>query len=350
MSGEVPGVSATGKWIYCIIGSGKEEAFPGEGVGKKGSEIYSVPAGDIAAVVGDSMSGSPLIMNNEELVEKLAAYQAVIEGVMKDHTVLPVKFGTTVRDNDEVVSILLQGDDQFRELLSNARGKVEVDVVAFWNKSVFEDVLKEEPDIRKARDEVAAKGKEVTLEDSVKVGRMMAEALARRKAEYAGRITGTLGECSLEMRRNRVVRDDMIVNAAFLVKEEDQELFDGKVMDLNNEFNDLVDFRCVGPLPPHSFSTIEISRCSFDEIDDARKKLGLDPGADLAATREAHLRLIPELHPDRRRYDPEAAKKFEEVTKAYQLLSRYFHQGGTSLGREDVESQVTVDVLEIDSL
>jgi len=343
-------MSPSGKCIYCLIESGKEEEFAEEGVGEEGSAIYSVSAGGIAAVVGDSMSGSPLTMNKEELVKKLAAHQAVVEGVMKGHTVLPVKFGTTAMNNDEVASILLQGANQFRELLNNIRGKVEVDVVAFWNKTVFKDVLEEEPDIRKARDEVAAKGKEVTLEDSVKVGQMLAEALASREAEYARRIMGTLGDCSLDMRQNRIARDDMIVNTAFLIKEEDQKLFDDKVMDLNNEFNDLVDFRCVGPLPPYSFSTIEISRCSFEEIDDARKKLGLDPGADLAATKEAHLRLIPKLHPDRRQADPEAAKEFEEVTKAYQLLSRYFHQGGTSLNREDVESQVTVNVLEIDKL
>lgn len=342
-------MSPPGKYVYCIIELGREETFPGEGVGKKGSEIYSVPAGDIAAVVGDSMSGSPLTMNKEDLVEKLAAHQAVVEGVMKDHAVLPVKFGTTARDNDEVAAILLKGANQFQELLANIRGKIEVDVVAFWSKSVFEDVLKEEPDIRKARDEVAAKGKQVTLEDSVKVGQMLAEALASRKADYARRIIDTLGNCSLNMRQNRIALDDMIVNTAFLVKEEDQGLFDGKVMDLNNEFGNLVDFRCVGPLPPYSFSTIEISRYSFEQIDDARKKLGLDPGADLANTKEAHLRLIPKLHPDRRKADPEAAKGFQELTKAYKLLSRYFYHGGASLSREDVESQVTVNVLEIDN-
>ena len=350
MSKEVPGVSPPGKCIYCIIEGGGAVVFPTEAAGKKGSEIYSVPAGDIAAVVGNSVSGSQLTMNKEDLVEKLADYQAVIEQVMKDHTVLPVKFGTTARDNDEVASVLLQGADRLRELLGNARGKVEVDVIAFWSKSVFEDVMKEEPDIRRARDEVAAKGKEVTLEDSVKVGRMLAEALSRRKAEHARRIVDTLGSCSLDMRRNRIVRDDMVVNIAFLIEEEDRELFDGKVVDLNDEFNDLVDFRCVGPLPPHSFSTIEISRCSFEDIEDARRRLGLDPGADLAATKEAHLRLIPELHPDRRQGDPDAAREFEELTKAYQLLNRYFYNGGTSLRKEDMESQVTVSVLEFDSL
>jgi hypothetical protein len=342
--------SQMGKHVYCIIESGEEERFPIEGVGGEGSDIYSVPAGDIAAVVGEDMTGSPLTMDKKEIVNKLVDHQSVVEEVMKDHTVLPVKFGTTARDNDEVISILLQGAGQFRRLLDNIRGKTEIDVVAFWSKKIFEDVLREEQEIKEVRDMVASHEKDVSLEDSVKVGQMVAEALAVRKAKFAYKIINTLGNYSLDMRQNRIARDDMIINTAFLIERENQDVFDEKVMKLNDDFNDRVDFRCVGPLPAYSFSTVEVSRYSFEEIEAALQKLGLDSNADMSAAKEAHTRLIPQLHPDKRQNDPEAARKFEEVTKAYQLLNRYFHQGGKSLRKEDVESMVMVNLLEIDSL
>ncbi|MBU4174833.1 MAG: GvpL/GvpF family gas vesicle protein [Actinobacteria bacterium] len=341
-------MSLQGRHIYCIIESGKEEQFPGEGIGENGSEIYSVPAGDIAAVVGESMSGSPLTMRKEELIKKLAAHQSVVEHVMKKHAVLPVKFGTTARDNDEVASILLRAADQFRGLFDYIRGKIEEDVVAFWSKKALEDLLREKPEIKKARDEVSAMGKNAPLEDVARVGQMIAAELAGRKEKCVGDIIDCLKECSLDMRRNRIARDDMILNAAFLLREGDQKLFDDKVVELNDRFEDRIDFRCVGPLPPYSFSTVEVSRFSFEEIDAARKRLGLGTSAEPAAIKEAHLKLIPKLHPDRRQSDPDAGREFEEASKAFQLLSRYCGTGEASFNREDVEKEILIKVLEIE--
>ena len=335
--------------IYCIIESEKEENFPGEGIGEKDSEIYSVPAGDIAAVVGESMPGLPLTMRKEELVGKLATHQAAVEQVMKKHTVLPVKFGTTARDNDEVASNLLRAADQFRGLFDYIRGKIEEDVVAFWSKKALEDLLREKPEIETAKDGVSARGKKAPLEDVVRVGQMIAVALAQRKKECARDIIDCLKQCSLDMRRNRIARDDMILNAAFLLREGDQKLFDNKVVELNDRFEDRIDFRCVGPLPPYSFSTVEMSRFSFEEIDAARKRLGLGMSAEPAAIKEAHLKLIPKLHPDGGQSDPDAAREFDEASKAFQLLSRYCGTGESSFNREAVEKEILIKVLEIDN-
>lgn len=50
--------------------------------------------------------------------------------------------------------------------------------------------------------------------------------------------------------------------------------------------------------------------------------LGLDPGADAAAVKQAYRRLVKECHPDRAGGDAAAARRFRDVTAAYEQIQR----------------------------
>ncbi|MFH1620365.1 MAG: GvpL/GvpF family gas vesicle protein [bacterium] len=92
-----------GKYIYCIIrpgqacggaaakASGRHNdqglSFGPLGIGERGDEVHTVRSGDIAAVVSDSPVKSYAVSR-----ENLLAHEKAIEAVMKEHTVLPVRF------------------------------------------------------------------------------------------------------------------------------------------------------------------------------------------------------------------------------------------------------------------
>ncbi len=67
------------------------------GIGGRGDELYSICFNDIAAVV----SNSPIIRYKVSR-ENTLAHEKAIEEVMKEYTVLPVRFATITEDEEKV--------------------------------------------------------------------------------------------------------------------------------------------------------------------------------------------------------------------------------------------------------
>ena len=52
--------------------------------------------------------------------------------------------------------------------------------------------------------------------------------------------------------------DLMVLNASFLVEQKALPKFDRVLEKLNTEAGDLIQFDCVGPLPPYSFTELRL--------------------------------------------------------------------------------------------
>src|SRR6185436_15149077 len=84
-----------GKYVYCIIRSERLKEFGGIGIG--GSQrVYTVHHNDLAAVVSDT----PIVIYDPTR-ENVLAHEFVNETVMKEHTVIPMSFGTVFRSKDD---------------------------------------------------------------------------------------------------------------------------------------------------------------------------------------------------------------------------------------------------------
>ena len=69
--------------------------------------------------------------------------------------------------------------------------------------------------------------------------------------------------------------DRMVANLALLLPKPASDALDRRLAELDEEFGSRLNFRCVGPLPPYSFATVEVNPPSFEAIDRARR--GLKP-------------------------------------------------------------------------
>jgi hypothetical protein len=115
-----------------------------------------------------------------------------------------------------------------------------------------------------------------------------------------------------------------VLNTAFLLSHNRQKDFERTIEELDKGFEEKLDFRCVGPLPPYSFYTLEIKRPQFEQIDWARKQLGLtDDFVTAEDIKKAHRRLALTCHPDKNQNTPDTQKKFDEMTRAYKMLLDY---------------------------
>ena len=329
------------KYIYGFINTNEYQNLGPNGIDQ--GEVYTFSHKDISAVVSNLQFVEFDHLPKETLLGNLAIYQAVIETIMMNFHIIPLKFGTMVQGEEELRRILEKGYDQINSDLKKMENKIELDVAALW--SDLETILKEigeEEGIRKLKEEAALKSPDEIFEVKIKVGKLVKASLDKRKEECASFILDTLKNEAEGHRAHNVMDDSMIMNEAFLINKDKKEIFEGKVDGLDRYYQDKINFRIVGPLPPYSFSTFEIKKADFSEINEARGLLGLGEESTSMEIRETYRDLTKKLHPDKFSGDPEAQKRFEKITKAYQMLTDYCNEEQCSFKENNVREWLSV--------
>ncbi|OIN96254.1 hypothetical protein AUJ66_06820 [Candidatus Desantisbacteria bacterium CG1_02_38_46] len=311
-----------GKYIYGIINSA-----PHFFIGGGANGTYPISYQDISAVVSDSEIVDYDYILKDTLARLLVRHQEVIERIMGlGYAIIPLRLGTFALNEDEVRDILSKGYSIIKEVLNKTFDKIEIDVAVTW--SDFNYVLKEigeEEKIKEFKQLLLNKKEGVTVDDQMKIGVMVKKTLDEKREKYANKIQVSLSEVSEDIRVHELMDDKMVCNIAFLINKTKQKDFDKKVQDLNNEFAEKLNFRCVGPLPPYSFYTLEVKKMEFEEIDWARKKLGLlNDFTTKDEIKKAHRKQALSFHPDKNPNTPGMEKEFDEVTKAYKIFVDYF--------------------------
>ena len=320
-----------GKYLYGIIDSSKETDWGISGLGGLGP-AYTVAHQDVGCVVSDYVGADFGSLPKEEVIRHLLKHQAVVEHVMEKHTVLPVKFGTVLGGGGEAISLLRQGHRQLVAALGWIQDKVEIEVAATWDTKQVLREISAEPEIAQAREALAGRLGGPTLDERLHLGQTVKAALDRRRDSYRVRMIESLRPAVVDLQLHALVSDELVMNVAFLVERSGQEEFDRRVRQLNDLFHDQIQFRILGPLPPYSFATVEITRWSPEKIEEARQLLQL--GEDISETqvRKAYRHLAAETHPDRRPGDEMAKVRFLKLRQASDLLMSYCRGGRESEG------------------
>lgn len=306
------------KHIYCIADSNQK----GKAVPESTGDVHSIPYQDISAVVKDvPFAAYSAVSDREMVIRYLTEHQSVIEDFMKDFTVIPLKFGTIARDEEEVMEILDTGYPRFKNAIEAMNGKIQVEVLALWNN--LDEVIKEigkKKDIMRCKEEAALRpSKECAIELGRMIKRELDEATGRKREEILGDLKGYVPG----IRAHDLMDDGMIMNMAFLVEGNNIHKLYEEIDSMNERYGGDVNFRIIGPLPPYSFSQMEIKRIDIREIDKAMGIMRINKGPILPAEneiRDAYRMMLMKFHPDKNPEDREAQKKFEGIKQAYETL------------------------------
>ena len=337
-------MNETGKYIYGIINSNAQKSFnlgeivtfedvyparsPAEVI--KSNEIYNkaytVVFQDISAVVSDAEIVDYSHMPKETLARLLVRHQQVVEKIMAEHTIIPMRLGTFAGSDEEVREILVKGYKTIKDILARSENCVEMDVVATLSdfNSFLREEVSEADEIKQFKQSLIGKKGGVTVDDQMRVGVLVKKYSDKKKTEYADQIQCALSEVTQSFKAHDLMDDTMVLNTAFLMDNNKQKDFEQKLDYINDEFEDKLNFRCVGPLPPYSFYTLEVKKAQFEEVDWAKKKLGLKN--DLITAEEikkAYRRSAMISHPDKNPETPDIEKKFDEMARAYKILLDY---------------------------
>lgn len=257
-------------YLYCVT-----EAAPDlRDLVARVDNLYWIAHRDLCAVVsnvcGLEFNEEALHQNvndMEWLESKVLRHETVVESVMKRQAVVPFKFATIFRCQDNLTTRLEQNYLPLKTMLLNLRGREEWGIKVYCDRDKLQAALvADDVSIIGLEQEIAAAapGKAFFLkkqrEDLVR-----AEA-DRKLIEYSQDCFERLSESGLKARLNACLpgrvtprKEEMVLNAALMIEALKHSVLKGTVYKLMADYADKgLRFDCTGPWPPYNF-------CRFSE-------------------------------------------------------------------------------------
>lgn len=303
-----------GKYLYGVI-----KRYTGLNL----DGLTTVAYQSLAAVVAEKEVKDYRQLPKAETVQELIRHQQIIEKIMEQLPILPVKFGTILKNEAEVTSVLEKGYFFLYNTLRKVEDKIELDLVCFWNEQKAAQMVYQKSKKIRSLQEKITKKKDSAVEDKMALGKLVADYLAGKREKLRNQIMKALKKEAVESCGHALADVNMLLNQAFLVEKERQETFNNALDQLDSRFSGLLNFRLVGPLPPYSFATLVIDSLDEKEVDRAKGALGLNGQLSLKKLKQTYDMLAMKLHPDKGG-DP---LEFETVTTAYKLLKNFMQNG-----------------------
>src|SRR5262245_51903939 len=241
-----------GRYVYCIIRSTQPLKFGAIGMDEPWPDVYTINYKDMSAVVSD-VPIAPLDSTRENVL----AHERVNETVMREHTVIPMSFGTIFKTREDILELLRSAYDAFADVLNKMQDKLEFGLKVLWDRDeIVRNIEIEDEDIHRLKTEISSQ-KGSTYFARMQYGRLIDGALQQRSERYVAEFLQRLRDVSVASRVNRAIGDKMIMNAAFLVQREQESAFDRRIKEIASLYDKLT-FKYTGPWPPYNFVNIRL--------------------------------------------------------------------------------------------
>ena len=310
------------KYLYAILSGSSDAAYEPLAFASATGQFETITDGTLAVVVSDSTLDSFTELQRGDLMRYLAQHQRAVETLMAVSPVLPIKFGTVLSDAEQVRSVLYLGREEFRQALALVGDRHEVDVAVTWDTQRIFTEIAGQPEVAAIRNQVAALPPDKTMAGRVAIGRLVKEMFDTRRNQVRDELVGEISPAAYRWRLNPVMDDSMVMNVACLVNAAEEEALEDAVYALDERYQDRLNFRLVGPLPPYSFATVEARAISAADLDQACALLALkDHDSTPEQVKHAYYNQARRYHPDAVGDDPVARSQFVRLTQAYKLMT-----------------------------
>jgi len=314
-----------GFYLYAIV-----PADAGANILEKlGDGFQLIAQGPFAAVARATAEASYSGHDRQELVRLLLSHQQAIESIMVRAPVLPVKFATVAPDRESVERCLVNAAAKFAEAFAQLAGKTQFEVMVTWDLDEVFAKIARSSEVICLKSELAATG-QVGQAASIRLGTAVKRLLDQQRGAVSERLSVELGGVAIDTIDNALMDDRMVLNLALLIDQDHAAALDRCLEALDAAYDGKLNFRCVGPTPPHSFATVEVSFLDIGKISWARGVLELDEVADAEEVRAAYRRLARRTHPDSRG-EQASGNGMSILHDAYKTLCAYVETGGPEL-------------------
>jgi len=237
--------------VYGIVPA--ETPLDGVPAGVGGAPVGRVVSGGLAALVSP-VEGEELRATRRDLL----SHSAVLERAIAAGPVLPLRFGIVLRDEDAVAQELLEPRrDELAALLERFERLVELRVKAFYDEdAVLREIVRSDPAIARLNEATRGASDATAQAQRVRLGEAVAHALGATCESDSRAVLARLRPLAEDV----VVEDgdsSLAFTASFLVDRGRVEAFDQAMDEIAREHEGRITFKYLGPLPPHSFVSLQ---------------------------------------------------------------------------------------------
>ncbi|MBM9506323.1 GvpL/GvpF family gas vesicle protein [Actinacidiphila acididurans] len=233
-------------YIYAIARAGHPAPPDGlTGVGEPAHTIRVLKAGGLSLVAGDAPTG--LRARRRDVL----AHQLVLERLLDDGPVLPMRFGLVAPDDDEAVAAIAAREEEYQSRLTAVEGCREYNLkVTRQQDDALREVLEEVPEAKRLND--LTRQDPQAQREKVALGELLSREMEARRESEAQQVAAAL---TPRAERTSVAAPvgDGFLNASFLVRRDRAAAFLEAVHAEAERRGDAYTFHLNGPLPPYSF-------------------------------------------------------------------------------------------------
>ncbi|MEU9833109.1 GvpL/GvpF family gas vesicle protein [Streptosporangium sp. NPDC048047] len=235
-------------YVYGVVPA-DVETEPGT-LGVDDGEVTLVRHGEIAALVSDIVLDRPLGRPDD-----LLAHEQLLDATASEVPVLPFRFGAVMTGPKEVVEELLAPHhDEFLAALEELEGRAEYVIKGRYVEPVIiREVLDENPEAERLREEVRGQPEEATWDARIRLGQMIGEAVAAKRDADTQELVDAVAPLCVAVSVREPTHEQDAAYVAVLVDEERQDEFDEALDDLGDRWAGRIGLRLLGPLAPYDF-------------------------------------------------------------------------------------------------
>jgi len=316
------GINTEGLYIYGIIPTYYDAA---QFIKLESTNLFNVPFQKVSAIVSKKSVIDFRQLSAEPLAQLLLDHQKTIESLMDMgfNTIIPMRIGTFANNTTEIIRIIEKEYNLIMETIEKVTNLIEIDIVSTW--SDFGQIIAEiavNPKVVEMKEKIENSEIGITQSDQLSIGYLIKNMLDELKSEYKTKITEVLSPFCQSTKQHELMNDQMVSNTAFLLNQSKLFQFEKALDQLDESLNGKLNFKLVGPLPCYSFYTMELKELCFEEIESAKKELGLTNLTSGIKIEQAYLDKAKLFHPDTNPGD-DGVVMFNRINKAYQTLLNY---------------------------
>jgi hypothetical protein len=229
--------------------------------GTTAPDAKGVLGGDVRLVELDGIAAVVSPVPHERVRAKrrdLLAHSDVLQAAHAHGVVLPLRFGTLFSSEDELLSAFLEPRrDELLSRLASFDGLCELRLRAVYHDqdAVLADIVAGDAEIARLRE--ATRSGRAREADRVRLGELVAKQYEHRREVDRRQILDGLRNAALDVSVDDGGDEITVVKASFLVDERKRKKFDDALESVALRLRHLVDLTCIGPLPPHSFVSLD---------------------------------------------------------------------------------------------